>query len=61
MPKQKQWQCVSITRKLHALKDSDYSNVLAELLDLLLNNSSLPKTELVPVKLEIPYKKKGDL
>lgn len=46
-----QWKCVSVTRKLHALTDQDYSNVLAELWDLLIKQKHPVQSVLEPAKL----------
>ncbi len=51
MSKRDQWKCVSITRKLHALTESDYSNVLAELWDLLVKQKHPISEVLVPAKI----------
>nr|BFD66928.1 hypothetical protein HAGR004_19500 [Bdellovibrio sp. HAGR004] len=49
--KKSQWVCRLIECKLHALDDQDYSNVLAELWELLIKQSYPVPNVLEPAKI----------
>jgi len=51
MSKRTNWRCDSIKHKLHALTDQDYSNVLAELWDLLIKQKYSIQDVLEPAKI----------
>gem|GEM_PF-2710850 len=51
MSKRTYWKCDSIKRKLHALTDQDYSNVVAELWDLLVKQKYPISPVLEPAKI----------
>jgi len=51
MSKRNQWKCDAIKHKLHALTNQDYSNMLAELWDLLIKQNYPISQVLEPAKI----------